>query len=598
MARLMRRGDETREMTALFKKMSIFSKMMVLIVLLLISVLLLYGRSNFISVKVVEHTLKDANEEQLQFFVKQLDATLQQLATFTVTLKDDPDIMKFHSKFIESSYMNIDVIFQKEKIMQKLIIQSLSAAWVNELSVFSPSIKEVISTNSNRHYNDAALRLQMKRGWQAQKSDADDEEGFSFSYYTIEPYAMIDQLDQAKRLIEVRFQAREIGKALDEFKASGSRDPFMYHSDYGIIANSTARSEQTAEVIGHLQEQSLGSSGSLEVDLQGKPYIVTYVRSGQLGWYVADYIAVDDILAPINESRNYFYLSIAILIILSIFAAYMLYRHVQRPVRELTLGVRTIERGNYSARMAENHSADFKFLFNSFNRMAERIENLIQSVLSERIRTREAELKQLQTQINPHFLFNCFALIMSMARSNKKEAILSITHSLSKYYRYTTRSEVMLCKLKDELEFIRHYLSIHKMRMPRLHYDIRVEEAVLELVIPKLLIQPLVENAVIHGIESKLSASTVILTAMETAQGCQIIVADDGGCMTKAEINELMRKINGPLLEEMGCGLWNVNQRVKMLFGEDSRLSYELTADGWTRAILHINTPVRRDGHV
>lgn len=582
----------------MLRKMSIFSKIMVLIAFLLISVLLLYGRSNYISVKVVEHTLRDANKDQLQFFVNRLDATLQQLATFTITLNDDPDIMKFHSKFIESSYMNIDVIFQKEKIMQKLIIQSLSTAWVNELSVFSPSIREVISTNSNRTYNEAGLRLLMKRGWQAQESDADSGQGLSFSYYTIEPYAMIDRLDQSKRVIEVRIHQRELGKALDEYKASGSRNPFLYHPDHGMIDNGTARSGQSAEVIGYLEEQSLDASGTLEVDLHEGPYFVTYVRSGQLGWYVVDYIAVDEILAPINESRNYFYISIAILIILSIFAAYMLYRHVQRPVKELTQGVRTIERGDYSARMAENHSADFKFLFNSFNRMADRIENLIQSVLSERIRTREAELKQLQTQINPHFLFNSFALIMSMAKSNKKEAILSITHSLSKYYRYTTRSEVMLCKLEAELEFIRHYLSIHRMRMPRLQYEIRVEDAVLDLVIPKLLIQPLVENAVIHGIESRLNASRVVLTAVETAHGCQVVVEDDGGCMNKAEMNELMRKINGPLLEEMGCGLWNVNQRVKMMFNEGSRLSYELSADGWTRAILRMNTPARRNEHV
>src|SRR5690606_706038 len=126
--------------------------------------------------------------------------------------------------------------------------------------------------------------------------------------------------------------------------------------------------------------------------LNKSPYLVTYIQSEQLGWYVVDFVAVDDMLAPINESRNYFYGSIAILIIVSVFATYMLYKHVRRPVIELTRGVRTIERGDYSARMPEHHSADFKFLFNSFNRMAEKIENLIQTVLTERIRIREAEL--------------------------------------------------------------------------------------------------------------------------------------------------------------------------------------------------------------
>lgn len=585
----------------MLKKMSIFSKIILLIALLLASVLILYGRSNYISVNVVERTLKDANYEQLSFFMHQLDTTLQQLSTFTVTLNDDPDIMKFQSKFIESSYMNIDVIFQKERILQKLLIQSLSAAWNNELSVFSPSLQEVLSTNSNKRYDEERLKQQINRGWQVHGHGNDSGSGdssFEFSYFTVEPSATIGRFDQLKRIIEVRFGEQELRKALDEYKASGTRNPFFYHPDYGVILNSTAQPEYTEQVVSQLKQVELGAYGTLEADLRQSPYFVTYIQSEHLGWYVVDYVAVDDILAPINESRNYFYGSIAIMILVSLLAAYMLYRNVQRPVRELTRGVRTIERGNYSARMQEHHSADFKFLFSSFNRMAERIENLIQTVLTERIRIREAELKQLQTQINPHFLFNCFAFIMSMAKSGKTDLILSITHSLSKYYRYTTRSEVMECKLEEELGFVRHYLLIHQLRMPRLQYDIQVEEALQEQVIPKLLIQPLVENAIIHGIEASLSASRVNIIGKAAEEGFRIIVEDDGQGMSRDEMDRLMNKINGPLLEEMGCGMWNVNQRVKMMFGDGSGLRYERTADGWTRAILHIESVARRHDHV
>lgn len=591
-------GGSCKGADRVLKKMGIFSKIILLIALLLTAVLILYGRSNYISVKVVERTLKDANNEQLSFFVHQLDTTIQQLSTFTVTLNDDPDIVKFQSKFIESSYMNINAIFQKERILQKLLIQSLSAAWNNELSVYSPSLREALSTNSNKRYDEERLKRQIHRGWQVYGQGEGGDSRFEFSYYTVEPSSSFERFDQLKRIIEVRFGEQELRKALDEYKASGTRNPFFYHPDYGVIPNSTAQPEQTEQVVRQLKQAGLDTYGTLEVDVQQSPYLVTYIQSEQLGWYVVDYVAVDEILAPINESRNYFYGSMAILIIVSLFATFMLYRHVQIPVRELTRGVRTIERGNYSARMRGHHSADFKFLFSSFNRMAERIENLIQTVLTERIRIREAELKQLQTQINPHFLFNCFAFIMSMAKSGKTDLILTITHSLSKYYRYTTRSEVMVCKLEEELGFVRHYLLIHQLRMPRLQYDIQVEEALHDLVIPKLLIQPLVENAIIHGIEAKLSASRVNIIGKATEDGCRIIVEDDGQGMSREEMDRLMNRINGPLLEEMGCGMWNVNQRVKMMFGEGSRLSYERTEDGWTRAILQIDAVARRHEHV
>lgn len=582
----------------MIKKMSIFSKIIILIALLLLSVLLLYGRSNYVSVKVIERTLKDANYDQLSFFVNQIDTTVQQLTTFTVTLNNDPDIMKFHEKFIESSYMNIDVIFHKERIMQKLLIQSLSATWENELSVFSPSIEEVLSTNSYKSYDEIQQINKVNRGWQVEEITTNTQNEFAFSYYTVEPFTTIEDVNQVKRIIEVRFYEKELRKSLDDYKDSGTRNPFFYHPEYGSINNSSPNSDFTAELIAQLKNMDLDSYGVFEKNIDGSPYFVTYDQSEQLGWYIVDYVAVEEILAPINESRNYFYFSIFILIMLSLFAAFMLYKHVQIPVKELTLGVRTIERGNYSARMPEKSSTDFKFLFNSFNRMADRIETLIQSVLSERIRTREAELKQLQTQINPHFLFNCFAFIMSAAKTNNKKAILSITHSLSKYYRYTTRSEVMLCKMKEEMNFIGHYLSIHQMRMPKLRYEIHMEDSVLDLVIPKLLIQPLVENAIIHGIESKLSACQVVISGKETTEGFEIIVEDDGKGMSTQTIEELMQKINGPLLEEMGCGLWNVNQRVKMMFGKSSSLGYQCTEEGRTRAILQLIPTTRRDDHV
>jgi len=582
----------------LIKKMSIFSKMIILIALLLLTVLLLYGRSNYVSVKVIEKTLKEANYDQLSFFVHQIDTTIRQLSSFTVTLNNDPDIMKFHEKFIESSYMNIDVIFQKERIMQKLQIQSLSATWNNELSLFSPSLKEVLSTNSIKEYDEEELKKQINRGWQVLEMNSDFETEFIFSYYTIEPYASIDSFDQIKRIIEIRFFEKALREALDDYKASGTRNPFFYHPNYGVIDNSDPNVEFTAKLIDQFQSMELDTHGIIESKIDHSPYFVTYIQSEQLDWYMVDYVAVEKILAPINESRNYFYLSIAILILLSLFAAFMLYKHVQMPVRELALGVRTIERGDYSARMPDKTSSDFMFLFNSFNRMADRIEKLIQSVLTERIRTTEAVLKQLQTQINPHFLFNCFALIMSMAKSNNKEAILSITHSLSKYYRYTTRSEVMYCKLEEEVSFIRHYLSIQQMRMPKLRYEVQIEESILEEMIPKLLIQPLVENAIVHGIESSLKAGNVVILGRKTTDGFEIIVEDDGLGMSRSETEELLKKIDGPLLEEMGCGLWNVNQRVVMMFDEGSSLTILRTTDDRTRIILLLKPKPRRSEDV
>src|SRR5690606_10501635 len=158
-------------------------------------------------------------------------------------------------------------------------------------------------------YDAEQFNIPFNQGWQVSEAG---ESGFAFSYSTVEPF-ITDRSEQIKRVIEIRYGEQELRAALDEYKASSTRDPFFYHPDHGVIHNSTARPEYTEQVVRQLERSELGAHGTLEVDLRGAPYFVTYLQSEQLGWYVVDYVAVDDILAPINESRNYFYSTIAFL---------------------------------------------------------------------------------------------------------------------------------------------------------------------------------------------------------------------------------------------------------------------------------------------
>ena len=133
--------------------------------------------------------------------------------------------------------------------------------------------------------------------------------------------------------------------------------------------------------------------------------------------------------------------------------------------------------------------------------MAAEIEQLIQKVYVEQLRSREANLKQLQSQINPHFLYNCFALIRSLTRLGKHDSVMEMALHLSKYYRYTTRVEKQSASLQEELDLIESYLKIQQLHISHLHYEIDIPDHMRHLDIPRLLLQPLVENAVIHGIE-------------------------------------------------------------------------------------------------
>ncbi len=313
---------------------------------------------------------------------------------------------------------------------------------------------------------------------------------------------------------------------LNLLKQGDKREPFLYQSGMEPILNYTADRTLVGRVVEQLDRQELQHSGSITVSLNKQKYIVNYIRSESLGWYLVDIVPLESIFAPIITSRNLFYTSIGLLTAMSLLVTLLLYRNVQRPIQLLIRGVQRIKDGQYSARLKQQPNNEFDFLFISFNEMAEKIQELIEKVYKETLRSREATLKQLQSQINPHFLYNCLFYIKNMANLGDKEAVVAMSLNLGEYYRYTTRLESTMTKLKEEVKLIENYLMIQTLRLQRLHYEIDIPEEMQTLEIPRLLIQPLVENAVIHGVENSLQFG-VIQVKGERVNGINKIIVDD-----------------------------------------------------------------------
>ncbi|MDG0792267.1 sensor histidine kinase [Cohnella ginsengisoli] len=293
-------------------------------------------------------------------------------------------------------------------------------------------------------------------------------------------------------------------------------------------------------------------------------------------------------MQPITNSRHLFYISTGLLLALSLLAAALLYRNVQVPIRELIRGVQKLKRGDYSARLSAKTNNEFQYLFLQFNHMTEEIQRLIENVFAEKLRVREATLKQLQSQINPHFLYNSFAFIQSMAQLDNRDAIIAVTQHLSKYYRYTTRVEKQTGSLEEEMALIRNYLEIHAMKMHRLQYAIDIAPELLPMELPRLLLQPIVENAIIHGIGMKPGAGIIRIAAEKTETGADIVVDDNGAGLDPDGLARLRAKLLATMDDEMGCGLWNIRQRVVHQFGAESDLLLDASPLGGLRVTIRM----------
>lgn len=264
--------------------------------------------------------------------------------------------------------------------------------------------------------------------------------------------------------------------------------------------------------------------------------------------------------------------------------AYVVSYRITLPLVELKNNMSRVERGDFNKRVSPLGGDEFGQLGRGFNKMVDEINRLFHEVLVTRLREKEAELSALQSQINPHFIYNTLESINMMAVQRRHDEVSDMVSALGKLLRYTIDKAGRLVSLGEEIAFVDSYVRIQQIRYGgKLKVHNEIEEEVLHLHIPKLTIQPLVENAIEHGIAGREEGGTIWVSALRFDNELLITVRDDGNGLEEEELAALNRKIEqDPSMEslrrsdEESLGLRNIGQRIKLLYGEGG----SLTVDG------------------
>ncbi|MDF2922693.1 MAG: hypothetical protein K0R57_1607 [Paenibacillaceae bacterium] len=569
------------------KSRNTFKQIMFLVLLLLIPILILYTSSNQISESVVRKEIAGSKLHQLSFFLQQVENNLEQFNMISSVLSRDSSITNFiNLGMLQSTFEKVQV---KNMVKEKINLQSASSNWSNQIAVYSVGAQETITTElvSKPSVDDVeAYAGHLSFDWSCRPGGTDGESP-SFLKHTVYPASGYTQIGQAQLIIEISFQADNLQSMLEGFKENRPGNPFFYHPEYNPIVNRNIDDASIPSIISQIRQRELADSGILTMELEGIKQQVFYLYSESLGWYLIDYVPVQLILSPITASRNFFYLSVFLLLTLSVLVSFLLYRNVRIPIRELIKNVQQMKRGNYSGRITHTFHNEFDFLLGHFNEMSEQIQQLIEKVYAERLRFKDATLKQLQSQINPHFLYNCLFFIKNMTKLGDDEAVIKMSLYLGEYYRYTTRLEKPTATIDEEIRMITNYLEIQCLRMQRITYQIAIPDAMKHIPIPRLLLQPIVENSIVHGLEMKAGSGQVAIIGEEDEQEYRLIVEDNGVGMPAERLLEFAPRMQAPLEEEMGYGVWNVYQRLVLHFGQGAGIALTPVAHEGLRVTLH-----------
>lgn len=345
---------------------------------------------------------------------------------------------------------------------------------------------------------------------------------------------------------------------------------------------------------GRMQENNVAAAaykdGNHMEEFDGSSRFVTIKSIGYTGWKVVGVTPENVVTLNTIKTRLFIVFIIAlILFILALINSYISSR-ITNPIKELEKSVGILEEGNLDVPVYAGGSYEIQHLGKSIGDMAAQIRLLMKDIVTEHEAKRKQEFDTLQSQINPHFLYNTLDIIVWMIENEQKaEAVKAVT-ALARFFRISLSKGKSIITVRDELEHVRNYLMIQHMRFKnKFTYEIQAEDGVLELASLKLMLQPLVENAIYHGMEFMDGDGEILLKVWKEEGDLYFSVIDNGLGMTEEQVGNLFTGASHVDSKRgSGIGVKNVNERIKLYFGEKYGLSIESEPDEGTTVKIHL----------
>lgn len=319
------------------------------------------------------------------------------------------------------------------------------------------------------------------------------------------------------------------------------------------------------------QAASAYGDGNYQETWQGKDRDVIVKTVGYTGWKIIGVSPEHGF--TLNEVKTRLFLVFVVaffLFLLAVINAYISSK-ITAPIQELEKSVNALEEGELDTQVYTGGSYEIQHLGRSIGGMARRIQALMNDIVAEHESKRKSEFDTLQSQINPHFLYNTLDIIVWMIENEQKQEAVKVVTALARFFRISLSKGRSIIPVRDELEHVRNYLTIQQKRFKnKFIYQIEAQEEVLSLASLKLMLQPLVENAIYHGMEFMDGDGEITVKVERNEDRLCFTIADNGLGMTKEQVEGLLTgETRSASKKGSGIGVKNVNERIRLYFGED-----------------------------
>lgn len=396
--------------------------------------------------------------------------------------------------------------------------------------------------------------------------------------YVISLVRPIRDINNFKNLIgylEINIDEKSLFEQVISLSSNFSENFVICNQNYFILSSTekTLIGKNLAKMISTKPMENF-EQGFFYTKLSGKTFLITYSTIKPLGWKVVSFVEKDRLVAENRAIQSYLFITI----LLALFAAFIFLVFFQNtilyPLKQLRILIDHISNQNFDVYMQPRGNDEVSKLIQAFNSMSAKLNELMNQVYIATIKQKEAELKALQERINPHFLYNTLDTIYWTARLEGAKNACILVEALSKLFRSILANKSNIITVKEEIEHLSSYILIQKVRYQDLiEFSLNVQSQALCYKTVKLVLQPIVENAIYHGIEKSGKKGKISIEVFTKDEKLYFIVSDTGAGAPK-EVFESALKNDSP---NGKIGLKNVNDRIKLAFGNEYGMEIEST---------------------
>ncbi|RKP51357.1 sensor histidine kinase [Cohnella endophytica] len=403
-------------------------------------------------------------------------------------------------------------------------------------------------------------------------------EGIETLTYIKKAYDLADPT-QYLFTVAIEMDAKILNNALRQLDSSDDWGTVVYNSNRQIMLQQTELYPQidVAKLLPSVTDNDFRHDS---IRLQGQRYLVLKSSMSKYDWQLISFAPYDKIMWEVSSLRYYLIIAGIICILLAAVISIFISKGITVPLAKLMNVIREMEKGNFKVQADIRSGDEIERLNGVLIRMSNGMENLIERNIQEEKLKRKAELTALQAQINPHFLYNTLESMNWFAVRKKEMEISDVLTNLGKFFRISLSNGSPFIPLHQEIEHIRSYLNIQKFRYSnRFESEIEVAPEALNYYIPKLILQPIVENSLLHAFKDQGGKGSVRISVAEQGNDIAIVVADDGCGLNEEQQSKLRESLSGSKTNDpaKGYGLRNVHDRIQLSFGVLYGLSFEST---------------------